>query len=109
VWSKPDATEKDVTVAMTLTNLSSGPIDGVQLSRSGDFDIGDSSSDQGALTTDSPWLWDDEGGPDVQPVGLTLTGLTFGTNHPVRIEHQSDWVSGIFSPLCPPLANSGLR
>lgn len=104
VWSKPDATEKDVTVATTLTKLSSGPIDGGQLSRSGDFDIGDSSSDQGALTTDSAWLWDNEGGADVQPVGLMLTGLTFGTNHAVRIEHQSDWISGIFSPLCPPLA-----
>jgi hypothetical protein len=53
VWAKPDAVEKDVTVTMTLTNISSIPIAGVVLSRSGDFDSGASSSDQGARTADS--------------------------------------------------------
>jgi hypothetical protein len=101
---KPDATEKDVTVTMTLTNLSSAPIEGVLLSRSGDFDIGDGSSDQGALTTDSAWLWDDESGPDVQPVGLMLTALTFGTNHSARVEAQTGWSAGSPPPLFPPLA-----
>jgi hypothetical protein len=101
VWSKPDITEKDVTVTMTLTNLSNTPIQEVLLSRSGDFDIGDSASDQGAETIDSAWLWDDEGGPEVEPVGLMLTTLSFGTNHAARIEAQSDWISGRSSPSLP--------
>jgi hypothetical protein len=53
VWSKPDPVEKDVTVTMTLKNLSSSTINGVYVTRSGDFDIGASSSDQGAGTADS--------------------------------------------------------
>jgi hypothetical protein len=98
VWAKPDAVEKDVTVTMTLKNISSAPINGVLLSRSGDFDIGASSADLGAETIDSAWLWDDEGGPDVAPVGLKLTALTFGTNNATRIETQSDWMLGRSSP-----------
>jgi hypothetical protein len=47
VWNKPDTVEKDVTVAMTLKNISGAPINGVFLSRSGDFDVGSSSLDQG--------------------------------------------------------------
>jgi len=98
VWAKPDAVEKDVTVTMTLKNISSAPITGVMLSRSGDFDIGASSADLGAETIDSAWLWDDEGGPDVAPVGLKLTALTFGTNNATRIETASDWMLGRSSP-----------
>src|SRR5215218_6896605 len=33
VWNKPEATEKDVTVTMTLTNISSASINNVFLSR----------------------------------------------------------------------------
>ncbi len=74
VWNKPDPVEKDVTVAMTLKNVSGGPIDNnVLLSRSGD----------------SAWMWDDEGGPDRQPAGLKLTALTFGTNHAARMFTQT--------------------
>jgi hypothetical protein len=102
VWNKPDPVEKDVTVTMTLKNISGAPINSnVLLSRSGDFDIGASSADLGAETIDSGWLWDDEGGPDIEPVGLKLTALTFGTdslNHASRIETQSDWNNGRTSP-----------
>jgi hypothetical protein len=99
VWAKPDPVEKDVTVAMTLTNISGARIDNnVVLSRSGDFDIGDSSADLGAETRDSAWMWDDEGGPEVQPAGLKLTALTFATSHAARIETTSDWMLGRTSP-----------
>src|SRR5215218_6451837 len=59
VLSETAATEKDVTVTMTVKNISSGSSFVVVLSRSGDFDVGTSSTDQGARTSDSAWLWDD--------------------------------------------------
>jgi hypothetical protein len=103
VWNKPDPVEKDVTVAMTLKNVSGARIDSnLLLSRSGDFDIGDSSADLGAETSDSAWMWDDVGGPEVQPAGLKLTALTFGTNHAARMETTSDWMLGRTSPTLPP-------
>src|SRR5215218_1712477 len=46
VWAKPDATEKDVTVTMTLTNRSNATIEGVLMSRSGDFDASGTSNDR---------------------------------------------------------------
>jgi hypothetical protein len=100
VWNKPDPVEMDVTVTMTLKNISGAPINSnVLLSRSGDFDIGDSSSDRGAETIDSAWLWDDAGVPDdVEPVGVMLTALTFDTDNAARIETQSDWLNGRSSP-----------
>jgi hypothetical protein len=102
VWNKPDAIEKDVTVAMTLKNISGAPIDNnVMLTRSGDFDIGDSSADLGAETRDSAWVWDDETGPDRQPAGLKLAALTFGTSHAARMETTSDWMIGRTSPSLP--------
>jgi hypothetical protein len=92
VWAKPDATEKDITVTMTLTNRSSSTIQGVLMSRSGDFDVGtNSSSDRGARTLDSAWLWDDAFDTGA-PGGLMLTALTFGTSHLTGIETASTWV-----------------
>jgi len=94
VWNKPDTVEKDVTVAMTLKNISGAPINGVFLSRSGDFDVGSSSLDQGATTADSTWQWDDvSSSADSSRVGTMLTALTFGTSHFSRVEPRSDWVA----------------
>jgi hypothetical protein len=102
VWNKPDVIEKDITVAMTLTNISGARIDNnPMLSRSGDFDLGDSSADLGAQTRDSAWMWDDEGGPELQPAGLKLTALTFSTGHAARMETTSDWMLGRTSPSLP--------
>jgi len=92
VWNRPDAVEKDVTVTMTLTNRSSATITGVLLSRSGDFDIGNSSTDRGANTGDSVWQWDDVSTGD--PGGLMLSALTFGTSHTPRVEGGGAWTSG---------------
>jgi len=91
VWAKPDATEKDITVTMTLTNRSSATIEGVLMSRSGDFDASGTSNDRGARTNDSAWLWDDATLVS-PPGGLMLTALTFGTSHSTGIETQSTWV-----------------
>jgi|SRR5918994_1716652 hypothetical protein len=94
VWNKPDAIEKDVTVTMTLKNLSSTTINNVFLSRSGDFDVGTSANDRGARTSDSAWQWDDVNGGDSPPVGLMLTALTLGTTHAGFVDFHSDWVDG---------------
>jgi hypothetical protein len=91
VWAKPDATEKDITVTMMLTNRSSATIEGVLMSRSGDFDASGTSNDRGARTGDSAWLWDDATLVS-PPGGLMLTALTFGTSHSTGIETQSTWV-----------------
>jgi hypothetical protein len=98
VWAKPDPVEKDVTVTMTLKNISSASINGVLLSRSGDFDVGTASTDRGALTNDSAWLWDDSSGPDSPPGGLMLTALTFGTGHITGMEPSSSWVGSTSTP-----------
>jgi hypothetical protein len=94
VWNKPDATEKDVTVAMSLKNISSNTSHRVLLSRSGDFDVGNSSLDLGATTGASTWQWDDVGSStDTSKVGTMLTALTFGTAHLARVESRADWVA----------------
>ena len=94
VWNKPDAIEKDVTVTMTLKNLSSTTINNVFLSRSGDFDVGTSANDRGARTSDSAWQWDDVNGGDSPPVGVMLTALTLGATHAGAVDLHSDWVDG---------------
>ena len=103
VWNKPDATEKDVTVTMTIKNLSSAAIGGVVLSRSGDFDVGDTSPDQGARTADSAWQWDDPSSTAAEParVGTMLTALTFGRAHFSLIEPRNEWTD-ITRSVCSP-------
>jgi hypothetical protein len=93
VWSKPDPVEKDVTVSMTVTNLTSSPLFALELSRSGDFDVGNSGSDRGARTTDSGWQWDDIGSADT-PGGLMLTALTPNSgqiSHFAQLHARNDW------------------
>src|SRR5215216_6504954 len=93
VWSKPDATEKDVTLTMTVKNISNSAL-GVLLSRSGDFDVGSNVNDQGARTDDSVWQWDDSSSATVETFrgGTMLTGLTTsGSEHAARIEQSSAW------------------
>jgi hypothetical protein len=95
VWAKPDATEKDVTVTMTLKNLSSSTISDVFLTRSGNFNVGTSSNDRAALTGDSAFLWDDRiGGPDSSATGLQLTALTLATLHGPDIASSANWAGG---------------
>jgi hypothetical protein len=92
VWNKPDSVEKDVTVSMTVTNLTNSPLFGLALSRSGDFDVGNSGQDQGARTGDSAWQWDDvDSSVDTSRGGAMLTALTPGTNHFPQIALREDW------------------
>ena len=95
VWNQPDPVEKDVTVTMSVTNLSGNSITQVVLSRSGDFDVGNSGADQGARTADSAWQWNDVDSPtDTPPVGLMLGALSLGTAHEALIDSRSDWTDG---------------
>jgi hypothetical protein len=94
VWNKPDNIEKDVTVTMTLTNLSSTTISGVVLSRTGEVNaggLGADANDFGTHTSDSALQWDDLDVVGPPAVGLMLTALTFGTAHTPYIENRSGW------------------
>jgi hypothetical protein len=103
VWSKPDATEKDVTVTMTIKNFSNATNFDMVLSRSGDFDVGASSSDHGGRTGDSVWQLDDvsSAAAETSRVGTMLTALTLGTNDETLIEHSDEWV-GVTREVCAP-------
>ena len=101
VWNKPDAVEKDVTLTMTVTNISGAQINGVVLSRSGDFDVGSGSADQGARTADSAWQWDDSSSGNAPAVGTMLTALTVGTGHQTLIERRPEWTD-FTRPGCVP-------
>jgi hypothetical protein len=83
VWTKPDATEKDVTVTMTVTNRSNSTINDVILSRVADLDVGGTTSDYGAQTTDSLFQWDDDFADftDRPTTGVMVTALTLGAVH----------------------------
>jgi len=101
VWAKPDAIEKDVTLTMTLKNISGATLSGVELTRTGDFDVGSyprNSVDRGATTLDSTWLWDDQDSFDSPAVGLMLTALTFGTLHDTSVEPHSYWAGATSDP-----------
>jgi hypothetical protein len=93
VWSVPDSVEKDVTVAMTLKNISNAAITDVLISRSGPFDVSTSGSDRGARTADSAWQWDDVNGGDSPPVGLMLTTFARSSPHQTFIESETTWNS----------------
>ena len=86
MWAKPDAVEKDVTVTMTLKNISSATIKGVLMSRSGDFDVGDQSARPGSAHKRLAWLW--VSATLVSPPGgLMLTALSF-EGRPTRRESR---------------------
>lgn len=91
VWSRPDATEKEVILTMTLTNRSGATLNGATLTRTGDFDVGASPTDRGALTGDSVWQWDDHNASDSTPVGLMIKTLTLGVPHGTRVDIRTFW------------------
>jgi hypothetical protein len=97
VWNKPDATEKDVTVTMTVKNRTSSTISSVVISRFGDIDAGGFDSfgngytDRGSRTDDSAFQWDDYGDGGTVQTGLMLTALTFQTTHTPYIESLDGW------------------
>jgi hypothetical protein len=83
-WGEPDAIEHDVTVTMTLTNVSLFTQSDLSLSRGADIDIGDFRDDIGARS-DAAYQYDQG------EVGLGLGALTFLTTHQAVHEPEADW------------------
>lgn len=90
-----DATEKDLTIAMTVTNLTRTARTRVQLGRYfGMSPNRQSNSPNNASTTsDSVFLWDDphQGFVDSPVYGVLLTALSYATPHTPVVEDHDDW------------------
>jgi hypothetical protein len=90
-----DATEKDLTITMTVTNLSRTTRNVVRLGRY--FGMSPNrqfnSPNNASTTSDSVFLWDDphQGFVDSAVYGVMLTALTFGTPHTPAVEDHDDW------------------
>jgi hypothetical protein len=78
-----DAAEKDVTITMTLRNISASAQQKVLLSRYFDGDIDNSTSDLSATSFDSVWGHD--------TYGLMLTALTLSTGHSAVLSKFANW------------------
>jgi len=89
-----DTREKDVTITMTLTNLSPAPISTVSLTRYFDGDIdNDIDDDRYARTGNSVWGYEDVQAPFGEGHGLMLTPLTFSTPHSAVVRTFNAWSS----------------
>jgi hypothetical protein len=98
-----DTNEKDVTITMTLKNISNINIDGIRLARYFDADLsGDISDDRFDKTDDS--VWGRDGGGGSGQFGLMLTAVTFNQAHSTGVETFSNWVinGGGFASVCNP-------
>jgi hypothetical protein len=81
-----DTTEKDVTITMTLTNLSAIARSSVHLTRYFDGDIDNSvNGDYYARVADSVSAWENSGH------GLMLTALTFNVAHSAGVQTFATW------------------
>jgi hypothetical protein len=82
-----DTTEKDVTITMTLTNISTVSWPNLILVRYFDGDIGGTASgDRWARSVDSVWGWEDNSGR-----GLMLTALSPSVTHVMMVEPYQSW------------------
>lgn len=93
-----DTKEKDVTITMTLKNISASPISTVKLTRYFDGDIdNDTDDDRYARTGSSVWGYEDVQAPFGEGHGLMLTPLTFSTLHSAVVRTFSAWSSTLDS------------
>ena len=90
-----DATEKDLTIAMTVTNLGRTTRNRVQLGRYFGMSPNhqNNSPNNASATSDSVFLWDDRNQSFVDPSGLVygvmLTALMYNILHtPVVEDHR---------------------
>jgi hypothetical protein len=92
-----DATEKDLTIAMAVTNLSSTTRHRVQLGRYFGMSPNkqSNSSNNASSTTDSVFLWDDPHQPFVNAprlvYGVMLTALSYNILHKPVVEDHDAW------------------
>jgi hypothetical protein len=92
-----DATEKDLTITMQVTNLGRTTRSGIKLSRYFGMSPNrqNNSPNNASTTSDSVFLWDD---PDQSFVnapgvvfGVMLTALSYGVPHTPAVEDHDDW------------------
>lgn len=92
-----DATEKDLTIQMTVTNLDRTAHRGVRLARYFGMSPNhqNNSPNNASVTTDSVFLWDDPNQSFVDPPGLVygvmLTALSYDIMHTPVVEDHDDW------------------
>jgi hypothetical protein len=92
-----DATEKDLTIAMAVTNLSSATRQRVQLGRYFGMSPNKQSNspNNASSTTDSVFLWDDPHQPFVTAprlvYGVMLTALSYNILHRPVVEDHDAW------------------
>jgi len=92
-----DATEKDLTIAMTVANIGRTTRNRVQLGRY--FGMSPNrqtnSPNNASTTSDSVFLWDDPNQSFVDPPGLVygvmLTALSYNILHRPVVEDHDDW------------------
>ena len=106
VWAKPDKTEDDVTVTMTLTNGTGGTLSNIDLKRVGDFDAnGQENNNVGGYSNDAAFLWiPTPSGFSAAGYGFMEQALTFGVPHLAFVETETEYRNafdrgcGVFSP-----------
>ena len=90
-----DGTEKDLTIAITVTNIGRTARTAVRLGRYFGMSPNrqSNSPNNASTTTDSVFLWDDphQGFVDSPVYGVMLTALTYGTPHTPVVEDHDDW------------------
>ena len=92
-----DASEKDLTIAMTVTNLGRTTRNRVQLGRYFGMSPNrqNNSPNNASTTSDSVFLWDDPNQPFVDPprlvYGVTLTALSYSILHTPVVEDHDAW------------------
>jgi hypothetical protein len=92
-----DATEKDLTIAMSVTNLDRVSRNRVQLGRYFGMSPNrqSNSPNNASVTTDSVFLWDDPHQSFVSAprlvYGVALTALSYSVLHSAVVEDHDDW------------------
>ena len=92
-----DASEKDLTISMLVTNLGAVSRSGIRLARYFGMSPNrlNNSPNNASTTSDSVFLWDDPDQPFVNRPGLvygvTLTALSYGVPHRPVVEDHDAW------------------
>jgi hypothetical protein len=98
-----DAKEKDVTITMTLKNISAATVPTVEVSRYVDADVDEDSTPRSVgRLTDSVWFTAND--PSPMTYGLSLIAGTLATGHTTRIENEPDFI-GTTHAGCDPSTN----
>jgi hypothetical protein len=94
VWARPDTKARSISVKMTVTNISGGPVPFVRLSRSTDIDANGSALDLAGSNGSGSWQYDANGaGLLVRTEPTAIEFLSF-------IANRGDWFTDASSGIC---------